>query len=80
MKEENYLTIQEASQFLGLKTNYLYKLTCLKEIPYLKYGRRVLFDMDDLKTWKQSRLRRIPSKGELNSKAALYVASRPIRT
>ena len=78
MKEKSYLTIQEASQFLGYKKNYLYKLICLKEIPYLKYGSRVLFDMEDLRLWKQSRITRYPSKNELNSEAAIYAASRQI--
>ena len=76
MKEEKFLNIKEASIFLGLKENYLYKLTCLKEIPYIKYGRRVLFDAEELKSWRQSRMTRIPTKDELSSKAALQAASR----
>lgn len=79
MKEESYLSIQEAAQYLGLKRNYLYKLTCLKEIPYIKYGRRVLFTMDDLKSWKQSRMMRVPTRRELDSDAAIYAASRHVR-
>jgi len=75
MKEENHLTIQEASQFLGLKVSYIYRLICLKQIPYLKYRRRVLFSMEDLRLWKQSCTKRIPSKSELDSSAAIYVAS-----
>ena len=73
------MNIKEASIFLGLKENYLYKLTCLKEIPYIKYGRRVLFDAEELKSWRQSRMTRIPAdptKAELSSKAALQAASR----
>jgi len=48
---EKLLSIQEASDFIGLKTPTVYKYVCMKKIPYVKLGTRVLFSKDRLEKW-----------------------------
>lgn len=36
------ITLEEAARFLGFKKSYLYKLTSTKQIPFYKYGGRVI--------------------------------------
>ena len=43
-----YLSIEEAAQVLGLSRSTLYKKTSAKNIPFSKFGRRVLFEHDSL--------------------------------
>jgi prophage regulatory protein len=45
------LTIDEAAISLGLAKSYIYKLTCLKQIPYYKNGRKVYFRKSELEDW-----------------------------
>ncbi len=49
----NLLTIDEVSEKIRLKRSTIYKLICMKKIPYLKLGSRVLFDPDRLDEWVQ---------------------------
>jgi excisionase family DNA binding protein len=51
---KKYLTLPEASEFLGLSKSTLYRMTSEKEIPHIKRG-KILFDSQELATWlKQS--------------------------
>jgi excisionase family DNA binding protein len=45
------ITAKEASQFLSLSTNTVYRMASLKKLPYLKIGDRVLFDVKALDHW-----------------------------
>lgn len=45
------LTIQETAEFLRLPVNSLYKYTSQRKIPYLKFGKRILFDRNKLDEW-----------------------------
>jgi excisionase family DNA binding protein len=45
------ITAKEASQYLSLSTDTIYRMAALKKIPYLKIGDRVLFDVRALDHW-----------------------------
>jgi len=45
------ITAKEASQYLSLSTDTVYRMASLKKIPYLKIGDRVLFDVKALDHW-----------------------------
>lgn len=76
--EQDLITLAEAAAFLGLKKSYLYKLTCTQQIPFYKYGGRLIrFDRAALSNWKNSRLQAIPTRTELEQRAAAYCANNP---
>ena len=45
------ITAKEASQYLSLSTDTIYRMASLKRLPYLKIGDRVLFDVKTLDQW-----------------------------
>ncbi len=45
------ITAKEASQYLSLSTDTIYRMAGLKKLPYLKVGDRVLFDVKALDHW-----------------------------
>jgi excisionase family DNA binding protein len=45
------ITAKEASQYLSLSTDTIYRMASLKKLPYLKIGDRVLFDVRTLDHW-----------------------------
>ena len=45
------ITAKEASQYLSLSTETIYRMASLKKLPYLKIGDRVLFDVKALDHW-----------------------------
>ncbi|MBR6423194.1 MAG: helix-turn-helix domain-containing protein [Bacteroidales bacterium] len=76
----NYLTLAEAAAFLGLKKSYLYKLTSTRQIPFFKYGGRlVLFDRAALETWRAARLQAVPTLADAQAHAAAYCAANPLK-
>jgi len=46
--EKRLLNIKETSEYLGIKKNTLYCWVSQKKIPYVKLGRKTLFDIEDL--------------------------------
>ena len=73
------ITAKEASQYLSLSTETIYRMASLKKLPYLKIGDRVLFDVKALdhwiekhmikeKEWKRQELRAEIEKEKLNIK------------
>jgi excisionase family DNA binding protein len=74
------ITAKEASQYLSLSTDTVYRMASLKKLPYLKIGDRVLFDVKALdhwierrmireKDWKKEELKAGIEKEKTNSKA-----------
>ncbi len=74
------ITAKEASQYLSLSTDTVYRMATLKKLPYLKIGDRVLFDVKALehwierhmireKDWKKEELKLGVEKEKTNSKA-----------
>ncbi len=73
------ITAKEASQYLSLSTDTIYRMASLKKLPYLKIGDRILFDVKALdhwiekhmikeKEWKRQELRAEVEKEKPNSK------------
>lgn len=51
MMKRSLLTTKEAADYLRLSTSHLYRLTMLKQIPFVKPTGKLLFDIEDLKNW-----------------------------
>jgi excisionase family DNA binding protein len=49
--EKRLLSIVEASEWLGLSQSYLYKLVESEEIPNIRFGRAIRFDIKELEEW-----------------------------
>jgi len=75
------ITAKEASQYLGLSTDTVYRMASLKKLPYLKIGDRVLFDVKTLdhwiekhmireKEWKKEELKAEGEKEKPNTKSS----------
>lgn len=74
------IDLEAAACFLGLKKSYLYKLTSTRQIPFYKYGGRlIMFDRAALESWRAARLQAVPSKAEAAASAAAYCAANPLR-
>ena len=50
------ITAKEASQYLSLSTDTIYRMAASKKLPYLKIGDRVLFDIKSLDQWVEKHL------------------------
>ncbi|OGP93754.1 MAG: hypothetical protein A2156_15630 [Deltaproteobacteria bacterium RBG_16_48_10] len=50
------ITAKEASQYLSLSTDTIYRMAASKKLPYLKIGDRVLFDIKSLDQWVERHL------------------------
>jgi excisionase family DNA binding protein len=75
------ITAKEASQYLSLSTDTVYRMASLKKLPYLKIGDRVLFDVKALdhwverhmireKEWKKEELKLGAEKEKSNTKSS----------
>jgi excisionase family DNA binding protein len=75
------ITAKEASQYLSLSTDTVYRMASLKKLPYLKIGDRVLFDVKALdhwverhmireKEWKKEELKLGAEKEKANMKSS----------
>ena len=73
----NVTDINEASRFLGLSKSALYKMTCNREIPHYKRGKRLYFDKSELAKWVMRN--KILSKEEIEKQADEYIRKKPRR-
>lgn len=74
------LSLEAAAHFLGLKKSYLYKLTSTRQIPFYKYGGRLIkFERAALESWREARLQVIPTQAEQAARAAAYCAANPLK-
>jgi len=48
MKEVRLLTVDQAAEYLGTTASSLYTKIWRREIPFVKWGRSVRFDVSDL--------------------------------
>jgi len=75
------ITAKEASQYLSLATDTVYRMAAMKKLPYLKIGDRVLFDLKALDHWiekhlvrekeiKRQELKTEIEKGKTNAKSS----------
>ncbi len=52
IQQKEILTVEEASEFLGLSTSRLYKMTSNKEIPHYKPGgKKIYLNRQELEQW-----------------------------
>jgi excisionase family DNA binding protein len=57
--EEKYLTVDEASEYLGLKKSTLYWKVHYNQISHIKRGRALLFTRPDLDKYLESITKKI---------------------
>jgi len=53
-KQSQYLTVEELCQLLKLKKSYIYDLTYRKKIPFIKIGRHLRFDLEEIQKWLEN--------------------------
>ena len=53
--EDGFISIREASQYLGMKASSLYSMVEGKEIPHYRFGRLIKFTKAELDAWVQER-------------------------
>ncbi|WP_300363660.1 helix-turn-helix domain-containing protein [Hydrogenimonas sp.] len=46
-----YLTPRELEDALGIKISYQAKLRMNRKIPFIKIGRRILYNLEDIERW-----------------------------
>jgi len=74
------ITAKEASEYLSLSTDTVYRMASARKLPYLKVGDRVLFDVRTLdhwiekhmvreKEWKKQELKFAMEKGKPNTES-----------
>ena len=51
MDEGRYLSIESASRYTALSVSYIQKLTSRRRVPFIKIGRRCLYDRVLLDKW-----------------------------
>lgn len=79
-ENKGFLSLAEAADFLGLKKSYLYRLTSTRQIPFFKYGGRIiLFERTALENWRASRLQAVPTMADAEARAAAYCAANPLK-
>ncbi len=57
--EKRYLSIKETAEYLGVAEGTLYVWKCHREIPCLKIGRLVKFDIQEIETWLKDKRMKI---------------------
>lgn len=67
------LNVEEVALVLGISKSRVYHLTSTREIPYYKNGKSVCFKKSEIEEWRLKE--RIPTKSEIDSKAATYIAT-----
>lgn len=75
MKQAEPMSLDEACKHLGLSKSYVYKLTCLKQIPFYKpQNGKLFFEKSDLNKWILRN--KSKSESEINQEANDYIAKK----
>jgi len=48
---KRFIGVKELSEYLGLKVTTIYVWISLRKIPYIKLGRLVKFDLEEINEW-----------------------------
>jgi len=64
-KEKPFLTMDEASKYMGLPKNTLYQYTSKNLLPYYKTGKRVYFKIEELNDFILNKKNRYASTKEI---------------
>ncbi len=70
---KNTLDLNEAALYTGYSEGHLYRLTSGRSIPHFKQSRKLYFSKEALDSWMREHP--VPTKAEINSRAATYVAT-----
>ena len=68
MTNRRYVNINVVSEYTSLPVKSLYELANLGRIPSIKYGRRVLFDLNDIDKMMESKKRTCNKEEEIDKK------------
>lgn len=49
--QKRYLTLDELAELLNIPKNTIYAKTSRREIPFIKVGRRLVFDRQEIDQW-----------------------------
>ena len=72
IQQKEILTIEEASDFLGLSVSRLYKMTSNKEIPHYKPGgKKIYLNRNEIESWILNS--RVESTYDLDEKLDSYL-------
>jgi len=75
VQNDEPLNIEGACQLTGLKKSYIYKLTCLKDIPFYKpNNKKIYFSRNELMKWIFRN--RHKTNSEINEQAESYINSK----
>ena len=75
--KNSYLTIDELSQYLNLKTSTLYSMVENGELPHYRIGRLIRFKRTDVDQWME-RHRRECIDADKRAKSILKSTNRPV--
>ena len=53
---QDYLTADQVARRIGYSRSYVYQLVTKEQIPFIRYGTKVLFDEKQIKEWMNNRL------------------------
>lgn len=53
--DKNFLTTDELAQILRVRKSYIYELTYRHQIPFIKLGRFLRFDPEQIQSWLESK-------------------------
>ncbi len=65
---KRYVNINEVSEYMSIPVKSLYELASQGRIPSIKYGRRVLFDLQDIDKMMESMKRTCNKEEEIDKK------------
>jgi excisionase family DNA binding protein len=74
--QEDRIGIDEACSLTGYSKATIYKMTFTGEIPFRKYGKRLVFSRKELSEWISNRTVRIQSATEISSERLRISANR----
>ena len=76
-KPKDSLTLEEASEFLGFRKSYLYRMVSERKIPHYKpFGKLVYFDRSELEELLKTN--RVAPIDEIKAQANNYVLGNPL--
>ena len=66
-KSPEYLTIEEVAKYINMAVSSVYGFVHTKRIPYIKKGKRLIFEKSKIDEWLQSGRRRTTQEIEENA-------------
>jgi excisionase family DNA binding protein len=73
-KQPEYMTINKLSKYINSSVSAIYAKVHRREIPYIKRGKRLLFNVEDIDKWLKGG--RIKTTKEIINEASEFVAKK----